>query len=388
MDFSFTPREEGFRQEIRHFAEQELPPGWLGMTDEEYAPEVWPITRQVAGKLGKRGWLALGWPQEYGGGDAPITYQLIFQEEAIYWGIPGTGMGIGGTAWVGHSLLLFGTEAQKREHIPPIATGERFWCTGYSEPEAGSDLASLQCRARRAGDGFIIDGQKVWTSAAHIADWCWLAARTNPDVPQHKGISLFLVDMKSPGITVRPILNIAGVHSFNEVYFDGVRLPWEHLVGEVDRGWYYVMTALDFERAWPGIRYASVARRILDELVKYAQEHGAAAEDRHRLAELGVETAVGRLLAYRVVDVIAHGRVPNYEASQVKVFCTELVTRAAQVGMELLGLWGQLEPGSPGARLQGWIERLYLLSVGHKIAGGTSEVQRNIIALRGLGLPR
>ncbi len=387
MDFRFTPEEEAFREEVGSFARNELPPDWLG-AEEEYTPEVWPLTRVTSPKLGQRGWLSLGWPREYGGQEASLTTQLVFQEEATYWGVPGSGMGIGGTAWVAPSLLMYGTPEQKQEHLPPIASGERFWCTGYSEPGAGSDLASLSTRARLDGDCFVVDGQKVWTSAAHVADWCWLAVRTDPDAPQHRGISVLLVDMKTPGITVRPLLNMAGMHSFNEVYFDGVRVPRSNLVGELHRGWYVVMTALDFERAWPGVRYASIARRLLDEVLKYAREAGLKPQQRTRLAQIAVEAAVGRALAWRVVDVLNHDRVPNFEASQVKVFTTELVARAAQTGLEILGLYGQLGPGSPHTRLQGWIEQLYQVIVGNLIAGGSSEVQRNIIAIRGLGLPR
>ena len=387
MDFRFTPEEEAFREEVAGFVSNELPPDWLG-AEEEYTPELWPVTRAISAKLGQRGWLSQSWPKEYGGQQAPVLTQLVFQEEANYWGIPGTGMGIGGTAWVAPCLLMYGTPEQKQEHLPPIASGERFWCTGYSEPGSGSDLASLSTRARLEGNCFIVDGQKVWTSAAHVADWCWLAVRTDPSAPQHKGISMLLVDMKTPGITVRPLINMAGAHSFNEVYFDNVRVPRSGLVGELNRGWYVVMTALDFERAWPGVRYASMARRILDEMLKYALQVGLKPQHRTRLAQVAVEAAVGRAMSWRVVDVINHDRVPNFEASEVKVFTTEVVARAIQTGLEVLGLYGQLAPDSPHARLQGWLEQIYQIIVGHLIAGGSSEVQRSIIALRGLGLPR
>ncbi|MEE9201942.1 MAG: acyl-CoA dehydrogenase family protein [Dehalococcoidia bacterium] len=387
MDFSFTPQEDAFREEVSGFVRDEMPPDWLG-AEEEYTPELWPVTQVTSRKLGQRGWLSLGWPREYGGQEASLTTQLVFQEEATYWGIPGTGMGIGGTAWVAPTLLMYGTPEQKQEHLPPIASGERFWCTGYSEPGAGSDLASLGTRARLDGEDFVVDGQKVWTSAAHVADWCWLAVRTDPGAPQHRGISMLLVDMKTPGVTVRPLINMASLHSFNEVYFDSVRVPRSNLVGELNRGWYIVMTALDFERAWPGVRYASIARRILDELLKHAGEAGLKPQQRTRLAQIAVEAAVGRAMAWRVVDVLNHDRVPNFEASQVKVFTTEVVARAARTGLEILGLYGQLAPGSPHNRLQGWIEQLNQVMVGNLIAGGSSEVQRNIIALRGLGLPR
>jgi len=386
MDFRFTAEEEAFRQEVREFARRELPPGWLGV--EEYTADVFPKTRAIARKLGERGWLALGWPKAYGGQGASFTRQLVFLEEAAYWGIPGTGMGVGGTAWVGPALLLFGTEAQKREHIPPIASGQRFWCTAYSEPGAGSDMAAANLKVTKKDGYYLLDGQKVWTSAAHVADWCWLLARTNTQVPKHRGLSLFLINMKTPGLTLRPILNLANLHSFNELYFDGVRVPVENRVGEEDRGWYYVVVALDMERASPGVRAAAVARRLVDELTRYVKERPGPSWVAQALAEAAVAVEVARLLGYRCLDMRARGLVPNYEASSVKVFASELVQRLSGLGLRVLGLAGQLGPGSPGAFLRGQIAQLYMVSRGDTIAAGTSEVQRNIIALRGLGLPR
>jgi alkylation response protein AidB-like acyl-CoA dehydrogenase len=247
----------------------------------------------------------------------------------------------------------------------------------------------------RDGEDYIINGQKVWTSAAHVADWCWLAARTDPRVPKHKGISLFMVDMRSEGITVRPLVNLAGIHTFNEVFFDDVRVPGKNLVGEENRGWHYIVVALDFERAAPGVRSIARARRILDELVAYARTTRRGGQllaresmVRHKLAEMAIECEVGRLIAYRVAWMQGKGLIPNYEASMSRMYSSELLQRVVNTAMQILGLWGQLEKNSPLAPLQGWIARCYLMSPSETIAAGTSEIQRNIIATRGLGLPR
>jgi alkylation response protein AidB-like acyl-CoA dehydrogenase len=267
------------------------------------------------------------------------------------------------------------------------------WCQGYSEPGSGSDLASLQTRAVQDGDDFIINGQKIWTSQAHYADWMFLLARTDPDAPKHKGISYFLVDMKSPGISVRPLINMAYQKGFNEVFFDNVRVPRSGLLGELNRGWYMATTTLDFERS--SVSTSAGMRRSLQELTAYCLEtssNGSRLIDtpsvRHKIADLLIEVNIIRLLSYRVVTMQVNGIVPNHEASIVKVFNSELNQRIARAGMQVLGLHGQLTPESPYARLHGRFERSYLTSVGSTIAAGTSEIQRNIIASRGLGLPR
>jgi hypothetical protein len=289
--------------------------------------------------------------------------------------------------------MIAGTEEQKREHLPPIAQAERYWCTLYSEPGSGSDLASLQTSAELDGDDYVINGQKIWTSAGHIADWGWLAARTDPEAPKHRGISLFLLDMKSPGVSVRPIINMAGGHEFNEVFFEDVRIPKANLVGEENRGWYTLAVALDFERS--GVGYSASARRVLETLVKYAKEATKNGKPlskdpivRRKLAERFIETDASRWLSYRVAWMQSQGMVPNAEASMSKLYGTELTQRVAATGMDILGMAGQLSQGSKWAPLQGYIQRSYLSAVSSTIAAGTSEIQRDIIARRGLGLPR
>jgi alkylation response protein AidB-like acyl-CoA dehydrogenase len=376
VDIRFTESEESFREEIREFLRTELPDDWDPMGQgSPFSPGQFPFTKELSKKLADKGWLTLAWPEEYGGQARSIMEQLVYREEMSYWGAPGTDLGVGAITWVGPTLMIAGTEEQKREHLPYIAEAERYWCTLYSEP------------------GYVINGQKIWTSAAHIADWGWLAARTDPDAPKHRGISLFLLDMKSPGVSVRPIVNMAGGHEFNEVFFEDVRIPKTNLVGEENRGWYSLAVALDFERS--GVGYSASARRILETLVEYAKEtekNGKPlSEDpiiRRKLAERFVETDVSRWLSYQVAWMQSRGVVPNAEASMSKMYGTELTQRVAATGMDILGMAGQLSQGSKWAPLEGYIQRTYLSSVSATIAAGTSEIQRDIIARRGLGLPR
>ena len=394
MDIKFTQREEDFRQEIRDFLQETLPEDWdpLGQTGKS-AEEQHSFTRRMTGVLADKGWLTLAWPEEYGGQGRSIMEQVIYSEEMSYKNVPGTELGTGAISWVGPVLMIAGTEEQKSEHLPPIARGERLWCTLYSEPGSGSDLASLQTLATRDGDDYVINGQKIWTSSAHVADWGWLAARTNPDAPKHRGISIFMLDMKSPGVTVRPIENMAGGRDFNEVYFDDVRVPSGNLVGQEDRGWYTLAVALDFERS--GVGYSAGARRTLDALVKYVKQTERNGEPlsknqnvRRKLAQRFTETEVSRWLSYKVAWMQSQGMVPNAEASMSKMYGTELTQRVARTGMEILGMAGQISQGSKWSPLEGHIQQLYLSSVSSTIAAGTSEIQRNIVAQRGLGLPR
>ena len=314
---------------------------------------------------------------------------LVYKEEASYHRVPGLDMGVGGVTWVGPALMVIGSEEQKREHLPMIAKGESVWCTGYSEPGAGSDLASLQTRAVEDGDDYVINGQKVWTSAAHRADWCWLAARTDPDAPKHKGISMFLLDMKTPGVTVRPLISMTGSHDLNEVFLDDVRIPKTNLVGEKNRGWYHLAMALDFERT-VGVGMVAGEQRSIDDLTGYVKEKGLGGDPiiRHRMADLIVEANVARLLAYRLVWLQVEGRMANFEASISKNAMGVLSQHVGNVGMQILGLYGQLEEGSKWAQLRGRIALRYQFSLAGNIAGGTLEVNKNIIAQRGLGMPR
>jgi len=291
------------------------------------------------------------------------------------------------------TLMIHGSEEQKQTHLPPIARAEVQWCQGYSEPESGSDLASLSTRAVHDGDDLVINGSKIWTTLAHRSDWIMCLARTDPDAPKHRGISFILVDMKTPGIEVRPIINLAGGHEFNEVIFNDVRVPRQNIVGEENRGWYVAVTLLDFERS--GIDYSAMARRLLDEIREYAAETRNYDQPliqtpwvRNLLAERYIECEVARLMAYNVAYMQGEGLVPNKEASMSKVFGSETLQRTTTSALEVLGMYGTLGRDDKWAPLKGRVQEHWMISFSHKIAAGTSEVQRNIIAGRGLGLPR
>jgi alkylation response protein AidB-like acyl-CoA dehydrogenase len=394
VDFRFDDEHERFREEIRAFVAAELPPdyGDGAYNDrEDAAPGSREHAREFQRKLADRGWLTLAWPKEYGGLAAGPMEQLVYNEEMSRLRAPAFG-GIG-QAMVGPTLMLHGTEDQRQRFLAPIARGAMSWCQGFSEPGAGSDLASLQTRAMIDGDDFVVNGQKVWTSGAQRADWCILLARTDPEAPKHKGISYLLMDMKSPGITIKPLTNMLESAAFNELFLDNVRIPRENLVGELHRGWYVATTTLDFERS--GIQRIVFAETLLHDLIDWATDrpaNGARPIDRpqvrNRLAELRIEFEVGRMLAYRVAWMQGRGLVPNSEASVAKLYSTELQQRFASVAVNLPGAGGALSRGSAHAPLGGRFASYYLASMSYTIAAGTSEVQRNIIAQRGLGLPR
>jgi alkylation response protein AidB-like acyl-CoA dehydrogenase len=382
MDFRFTPEQEAFRQDIRAFLKQECPEppaipedGWIIGFDKAFSQ-----------KLGARGWIGLTWPREYGGQGQGYLDRLILTEELLRHGAPVAAHWIGDRQ-MGPSILRYGTPEQKAMLLPGIIAGDLVFCIGMSEPGAGSDLAGLQTRAVQDGDDYILSGQKIWTSFAHLADYCYLVARTNPDVPKHKGISEFIVDMRAPGITVKPIVDMTGAHHFNEVFFEQVRLPKSALVGEKDRGWYQIAAQLDYERS--GIERLMSNYPLLQAICDYVKETGLNRREtiRQRLAQLHIEFTMGRFLVYKVAWWLSQGMVPNAAAAAAKAFCTEYEQRLAQTANELLGSYGQLLPGSPHARLGGRTARAYLYAPAYTIQGGTSTILRNIMAIRGLRLP-
>lgn len=392
MEFRFTPEQETFRSEIRDFLTEQLPSDWKVENDREgLGPDGLAFSRAFARALGDRGWLTMSWPREYGGLGASHIEQLIYTEEMSWVGAP---LGFGfGTQLVGPTLMVWGNEEQKARFLPPIAHADVLWCQGFSEPGAGSDLASLQTRAARDGDDYVVNGQKIWTSEGHLADWMILLARTDTEAPKHKGISYFLLDLKTPGVTMHPLVNLMDTHAFNQVYFDNVRIPKEMMVGEENRGWYVATTTLDFERS--GIARVIWALRQFYELCDFVAEAKATGQRwarseavRARLADLRIAFEIGKLLCYRVAWQQNAGQIPNHESSMAKTYGSELNRRFGTEALGILGLGGQIEPGSPWAPLQGRIERTFLAGFSYTIAGGTSEIQRNIIAQRGLGLPR
>ena len=387
MNFEFSDDEISFRKELQSWLKEEL----KDRPQDTDSDGEWAFGLEMRKKLADKGWLTMALPEEYGGQGVSHMMQVVFAEEMSYHRAPGRD--VFGTRMMAPTLMIHGTEEQKKEFLPPVSKGEVQWCQGYSEPESGSDLASLQTRAVEDGDDFIINGTKIWTSSAHRADHIMVLTRTDPDAPKHRGISFLLCDMNTPGLTVNPIINMAGDHGFNMVTFDNVRVPKKNLVGEQNRGWYVGATLLDFERS--GVDYSAGGRRVLEELTDYAKnssQNGSLISNnpimRNRLANLAIEVEVSRLISYNIAWMQGEGLVPNKESSMGKVVGTELQQHLSETGMQMLGLHGQLEPGSKYAPLDGRIEHMHLTNVSETIQAGTSEIQRNIIATRGLGLPR
>ncbi|GBD23987.1 Putative acyl-CoA dehydrogenase FadE17 [bacterium HR29] len=402
VDFRDSPREAAFRAEVREFLDREFSDEHARLVAENVEwglfnaayrrdPRLAELNRQWQRKLFERGWAAPAWPKEYGGAGLSVKEQFILAEEFTWRRAPRPGgIGIG---WAGPTIMLYGTEEQKRRFLPKILSGDEQWCQLFSEPGAGSDLASLQTRAVRDGDEYIVNGQKIWTSGAHTAHWGILLARTDPEAPKHRGISYFLVDMKSPGITVRPLVNMLGSHEFNEVFFEDVRIPKENLLGEENRGWYVAAATLDIERS--GIATSVSHQLIVRDLVRYAKEApkgqstlAANPTVRVELAERAIEAQVESLLSYVIISLQDRGIVPNREASIAKLFSSELDVRLSVTAMHLAGLYGQLTDRDDPRNMSGRIARFYMHATTSTIGGGTSEIQRNIIAMRGLNLPR
>ena len=391
MDFSFTEHEKAFRKEIADFAKKELPPNWLEIGFLSGESGDWNHTLSTVKKLGDRGWLSRTWPKEYGGAGASPIENVIFLDETAYWGIPGMMWG----GFIGLMICHLANEDQKKKYLPPMAAGEAdgLFCLGYSEPDAGTDLAGVKTRAVRSGDEYIINGQKIWTSLGHHARWCWLLARTDPDAPKHRGMSLMVLDMHQPGVTVKPIINIAGQHIVNEVFFDDARVPVTELIGEENQGWPLVMTALNMERS--GAANSGTPRRILDELLNYVKtttiNGQLLSQDpmiRYKLANVALEIDIIRMFCYKIAFAETTGLVAAFDASMVKVFATEMSIRLMSTAMDIIGPSSYLRPGSKWASLNGQLAGAYLMSFPGRFAGGANEIQRDIIARVALGLPK
>ena len=391
MDFQFSEEQERFRQEVRDFLEKEMPPDWMAVEfnpeQELETEEDWAFCLALRRKMAEKGWLSLWWPKEYGGqGRSRIDY-IILREEIFYRGA----VGFDGLACImlAPVLLAYGTEEQKREHLAPIARGEVQWCQGFSEPNAGSDLASVTMRAMEDGDYFVVDGQKCWTAMGQRADWGFFLVRTDPNAAKHRGLSFLLVDMKTPGISINPVYNLLGHRHWNEVFFDGVRVPKENLVGGKNQGWYVATNVLNSERV--SIEQYAICRRALDRLLQYVGQKEPLAKNpviRHKLAALATEVEVCRLFCYHTAWMQDNGLNPVYEASMGKSFADDLLVHIADAGLEILGLYGQLGRGSKWAPLAGTIEATYLTYPPWTIGSGSQEIQKNIIAIIGLRLPK
>ena len=381
MDLSFSPEEEAFRQRLRRWLESNPaePAGDDSLEEEVRALRVWQR------RLHEGGWIGLHWPREYGGGGATIVENFVFAEELARARAPEL---IGRIALnlVGPTLIAHGSEAQKRRYLPKILPAEELWCQLFSEPNAGSDLASATTRAVADGDGFVVTGQKVWTSYAQVADYGILLARTDPDAPKHKGLSFLIVDMKSPGIDIQPLRQMTGSAEFNEVFFDSVRVPRDNLVGKPGDGWRIANTTLTHERG-TNARQMVIHRQLLDDLLSLARSR-AGGSFRQDVAQTFIEVEIMRLQNYRTLTRLRRGGEPGAEGSIAKLFWSEMSQRLHDVAFGLLGAQSQLVKGSPYAVADGRWQRSLLYYRAGTIFAGTSEIQRNIIAQRVLGLPR
>ena len=387
MDFTFTKEEQRFREEARSFLQAEVggtPP--LDPEDEAFVPKMRAILR----KLGERGWLTMTWPKEYGGTDASPMYRFILLEEIALSGLTSSGGFNTGGRIVGPTLIQHGTKEQKEFFLPKIAKYEIDFALGYTEPEAGSDLASLKMLAVEDGDEFIITGQKMYNTTCHWAEYHWLAVRTDPKAPKHKGISLFMVDMKSPGITLTPMYAVSGART-NAVFYDNVRVPKSLMVGDKNKGFYYASTALAYER----IFNVGMHARMLNNIITYAEttkRGGKLIWDeptlQREIARHAAKLRALRLLCYKVAWQMSNKVMPSYEASSLKVMISEFEKELVHTGMEMLGHYGELEAGSKYVPGEGAFAQAYHSATLATITGGASEIQRNVIATRGLGLPR
>ena len=408
MDWSDSPAQATFRQDVRTFIKERLPARYQSAADgsSNDAEELvggWQADRksddegrrntakQWADALAEKGWIAPHWPEEYGGAGLSVMEQFIYNQEMSEAGAPSVGgMGV---SLLGPTLIVHGNEEQKKEHLSRVLSGEVAWAQGYSEPGAGSDLASLATRATRDGDDYVVNGQKIWTSGAQFADWLFALVRTDPDAPKHRGISFLMMDINTPGITVRPLTDMGWNEPFNETFFEDVRVPVKNLVGEENRGWYIGMTLLDFERS--GIGGAIGYRRNLKQLKEFVDSDDGktmvradfAAASRHEIADRYIEVEILFNFAFRIVTMQNMDQIPNYEASMNKLFGSEIHQKIARTGMKVFGLYGNLWERSEGP-VGAYFTRDYIGSLPHTIFSGSSEIQRNVIATRGLGLPR
>ena len=391
MDFEFSDTEKRFVEEVEKFIEENRDPEVMDVTRENMSQLVdTPKRRAFMRKIGERGWLGMTWPKEYGGGEGSGIYEFLLNERLAVAGAPQIGKGVG---IIGKTIIRHGSEKLKREFLPKILRNEVEFAIGYSEPQAGSDAAAMALRATRDGDGWRLNGQKMFTTSAHFADWYWVGARTDLDAPKHHGISLFLLRMDDPGLTVHPMPTI-GNELTNQVFFDDVYVGNDYLVGELNKGFQYISEALDLER-FTMFTFSPIEKRVelLCEYVASEERDGkplrADPVVRQKIAQLVTQTEVARVLGLRfVTESLKGGAAPTCEASEYKLYATELSRRIADVSMDITGPGSQLRVHTEDAPMKGRAESTYRYTVIDTIGGGASEIQKNIIARRKLGLPR
>jgi alkylation response protein AidB-like acyl-CoA dehydrogenase len=390
VDFSYSPEDEAFRKEARDWLEENLPESWRATQDTLTTREdSFQIALDWQKRLYKRGWVGLTWPREYGGGGGTLMQQVILSEELAKARAPGIANTLG-VGMAGPTIMSFGTEEQKKRFIPKILSGEEIWCQGFSEPDAGSDLANLKTRAIRDGDYYVVNGQKVWSTMAQYGEWCLLLVRTDPDAePKHRGITYLLMDMKTPGIEVRPLKQMTGDSEFNEMFLDNVRVPVSNRLDEENRGWYVAMGTLAFERA--GMGQAIMFKQVLNEVFRLAagtKRNGIPAiKDstiRQRLAQCAIECEIMRLNSYRSLSALLKGEPPGPEEVFSKLFWSEMIQRMAELATQILGIDSLIEDEK---EVQRW-QYLFLRSKGNTLEQGSSEILRNVIGERVLGIPR
>jgi alkylation response protein AidB-like acyl-CoA dehydrogenase len=393
MDLNLSADEVRFRDELRAWLQANVPRDWSAWR-EKPIEESFPYLRTWQRKLHEGRWAAVSWPEEYGGRGATLTQQAIFWEEMARVEAPPMANALG-LGLIGPTIIAHGTEAQKKRFIPKILSAEEIWCQGFSEPNAGSDLASLQTEAKLDGDHYIVNGQKVWTSYGWVGNWCELVVRTDPSAPKHKGLSVLLIDMSSPGVEVRPLRQMTGESEFNEMFFRDVRVPVENLLGQVNDGWNVAVSTLMYERGSYGARLHPLFRRNISRLIElsriFKKNGRPASQDpliRQKLAQCYAEVEIMRLNQLRAFSRITATGAPGPEGSIQKIFWSELNQRLQQVAQEMFGPYGQLLADDRHAVDKGIWSYGYLRTRGNTIEAGTSEVQRSIIGHFVLGLPK
>ena len=395
MDFKLSPQEEAFRDRLRRWLEVNAPGDWAKLRSRfATREEQIDFLKDWQRRLYEAGYVGLHWPAEYGGRGASIMEQAIFYEEMARARAPELPNVIG-LDMAGPAIIHHGSEAQKKRYLPKILSAEEIWCQGFSEPNAGSDLASLQCRAVLEDDHFVVTGQKVWTSYAHIAQWCILLVRTDPAAPKHKGLTYLLADMRSPGVTVRPLRQLNGDAEFNELFFENVKVPRENVLGQANDGWSVAITTLMFERGPRTLARQLMLGQAIDAAMELARrlprEGRKAAKDpliRQRLAQFLIDCQALRYANLRTLTKLLRGEPPGPEGSASKLFFSETWQRLLELLLELEGPYAQLWEGSDWAIEGGYWQFRFLRSRGDTIAAGTSEIMRNIIGERVLGLPK